>query len=156
MRKKKFVLAAEFEDQNDIDLYAIHSPSEDFFLAFQLNKNLGTKFKNVTEKIEPQSKVPFFSRFVCELSPLETQWELIGNRYTYPSKSKKDNQLFSTQIEEQLSLIPSLSKVDYFLKVPKNNFTPAKLNQLQSLDEVQMVYPIYETKIKQNPNLIFD
>jgi hypothetical protein len=46
--------------------------------------------------------------------------------------------------------------VDYFLKVPKNNFTSDHLSQLQNLNEIQMVYPIFETKIKQNPNLIFD
>jgi len=156
MRQKKFVLAADFEDQDNIDLYAIHSPSEDFFLAFQLNKTLGTKFKNVTEKIEPDIKVPFFSRFISELSSIDAPWELIANHYNYPSMIKDENQLFTTQIEKQVSLIPSVSKVDYFLKVPKNNFTSDHLSQLQNLNEIQMVYPVFETKIKQNPNLIFD
>ena len=156
MRKKKFVLTAEFEDQDHYDLYAIHSPSEDFFLAFQLNKTLGTKFINVTERIEPNAKVPFFSRFVCELSPVESQWELIANHFTSLSKKTIENQLFSTLIEEQINLIPSLSKVDYFLKIPKNNLMSTSITQLQTLNEIQMVYSIYEHKIKQNPNLIFD
>jgi hypothetical protein len=60
MRQKKIVLNTEFEDHNDNDLFAIHSPSEDFFLAFQLNKTLGTRFINVTESINPQAKIPFF------------------------------------------------------------------------------------------------
>lgn len=155
MRQKKIILTTGFEE-NDDDLFAIHSPSEDFFLAYQLNKTLGTKFINVTEKIKPQSKVPFFSRFVCELSPFEARWELIANHYTSLSETKEENQLFSSNIEAQINLISDLSKVDYFLKVPKNDFTTTQLTQLQSLNEIQMAYPIYETKIKQNPNLIFD
>jgi len=156
MRQKKFVLTTEFEDQDNIDLFAIHSPSEDFFLAFQLNKTLGTKFINVTERIEPNAKIPFFSRFICELSPVEAQWELIANHYISSSKTTDQNQLFNTLIEKQLCLIPSLSKVDYFLKIPKNNLPSNKIMQLKNLNEIQMVYPIYENKIKQNPNLIFD
>ena len=156
MRQKKIVLTTDFEDHNEYDLFAIHSPSEDFFLAFQLNKTLGTRFINVTERIKPQADIPFFSRFVCALRPEEAKWELISNHFTSVAKLSKENQLFSTLIEEQVSLIPSLSKVDYFLKVPKENLTPAIVVQLQSLNEIQMVYPINETKIKQNPNLIFD
>ena len=156
MRQKKIVLNTEFEDHNDKDLFAIHSPSEDFFLAFQLNKTLGTRFINVTERIKPQAEIPFFSRFVCALSPDEAKWELIANHFTTVAKTSQENQLFNTFIEEQISLIPSLSKVDYFLKVPKEDLTPAKIARLQSLNEIQMIYSINETKIKQNPNLIFD
>ena len=156
MRQKKIVLNTGFEGHNDNDLFAIHSPSEDFFLAFQLNKTLGTRFINVTEKIKPQAKIPFFSRFICAISPVEAKWELIANHFKTISKTCEENQLFNTSIEEQISLIPSLSKVDYFLKVPKNELTSAKIAQLQSLNEIQMVYSINETKIKQNPNLIFD
>ena len=115
-----------------------------------------TRFINVTERIKPQAEIPFFSRFICELSPVEVKWELIANHFTTISKTSEENQLFNTLIEEQICLIPSLSKVDYFLKVPKNELTPAKITQLQSLNEIQMLYPINETKIKQNPNLIFD
>ena len=71
MRQKKIVLNTGYEDYNDNDLFAIHSPSEDFSLAFQLNKTLGTRFINVTEKIKPQAKIPFFSRFICAISPVE-------------------------------------------------------------------------------------
>ena len=156
MRQKKIILTTDFEDHNDNDLYAIHSPSEDFFLAFQLNKTLGTRFINVTERIKPEVKIPFFSRFICALSPTEAKWELIANHFTTVSKTSEQNQLFNTIIEEQISLIPSLSKVDYFLKVPKDDLSPAKIAQLQSLNEIQMVYSINETKIKQNPNLMFD
>ena len=156
MRQKKIVLNTGYEDYNDNDLFAIHRPSEDFFLAFQLNKTLGTRFINVTEKIKPQAKIPFFSRFICAISPVEAKWELIANHFKTVSKTSEENQLFNTSIEEQISLIPSLSKVDYFLKVPKKDLSPAKIAQLQSLNEIQMVYSINEIKIKQNPNLIFD
>ena len=156
MRQKKIVLNTGYEDYNDNDLFAIHSPSEDLFLAFQLNKTLGTRFINVTEKIKPQAKIPFFSRFICAISPVEAKWELIANHFKTVSKTSEENQLFNTSIEEQISLIPSLSKVDYFLKVPKKDLSPAKIAQLQSLNEIQMVYSINEIKIKQNPNLIFD
>ena len=156
MRQKKIVLNTRFGNHNDNDLFAIHSPSEDFFLAFQLNKTLGTRFINVTEKIKPQDKIPFFSRFICAISPVEAKWELIANHFKTISKTSEENQLFNTSIEEQISLIPSLSKVDYFLKVPKNDLSSAKIAQLQGLNEIQMVYSVNEPKIKQNPNLIFD
>ena len=117
---------------------------------------MGTRFINVTEKIKPQAKIPFFSRFICAISPVEAKWELIANHFKTISKTSEENQLFNTSIEEQISLIPSLSKVDYFLKVPKNDLSSAKIAQLQDLNEIQMVYSINESKIKQNPNLIFD
>ncbi|MGB0366490.1 MAG: IPExxxVDY family protein [Flavobacteriaceae bacterium] len=156
MRQKKIVLTTEFEDYNDYDLFAIHSPLEDFFLAFQLNKTLGTRFINVTERIKPRTKIPFFSRFINEISTADIQWELIANHFTSVSKTSEENQLFDSLIDEQINLIPSLSKVDYFLKVPKENLTSAQIAQLQNLNEIQMIYPITETKIKENPNLIFD
>ncbi len=64
MPLKKITLSAEFDEQIDKDLFAIYSSSEDYFLAFQLNKTLGIQFKNVTETIEPHAMVPFFSRFI--------------------------------------------------------------------------------------------
>ena len=87
MRQKKIVLTTEFEDYNDYDLFAIHSPLEDFFLAFQLNKTLGTRFINVTERIKPRTKIPFFSRFINEISTADIQWELIANHFTSVSKT---------------------------------------------------------------------
>ena len=93
MRQKKIVLNTGFEDHNDNDLFAIHSPSEDFFLAFQLNKTLGTRFINVTEKIKPQAKIPFFSRFICVISPVEAKWELIANHFKTISKTCEENQI---------------------------------------------------------------
>ena len=145
MRQKKIVLTTDFQDHNEYDLFAIHSPSEDFFLAFQLNKTLGTRFINVTERIKPQADIPFFSRFVCALRPEEAKWELISNHFTSVAKSSKENQLFSTLIEEHV-LIPSLSKVDYFLKVPKENLTPAIVVQLQRSMKFKWSIPLMKPK----------
>jgi len=156
MRQKKIVLNTEFEDHNDNDLFAIHSPSEDFFLAFQLNKILGTRFINVTERIKPQAKVPFYSRFVCELCPEEAKWELIANHFFQNEKKEQLSQLFPIEIEKKITLIDRLPKVDYFLKVPENSLTTARLSAIQAINEVEMAYKINEPKVKLNPNLIFD
>ena len=156
MAQKKIILITEAETQNTDDLFAVHSPSEGFFLAYQINKTLGTQFKNATETIQPNSTVPFFSRFIWEQSPGDPQWELIANHYIASEKVIAEELLFSAAIEKKTSLIPNMSKVDYFLKVPKNLLNSTKMSALQALNEIQMVYPIHETKIKQNPNLIFD
>lgn len=156
MPLKKIILNVELDEQIEEDLFAVHSPSEDYFLAFQLNKTLGIQFKNVTETIESQAMVPFFSRFIWEKSPGELRWELIANHYVTATKDNRTNQLFDTSFEKKTSLIPSLQKVDYFIKAPKNVLDREKVKTLQSLNEIQLIYSINDTKIKQNPNLIFD
>lgn len=156
MPLKKITLSAEFDEQIDKDLFAIYSSSEDYFLAFQLNKTLGIQFKNVTETIEPHAMVPFFSRFIWEKSPGEPHWELIANHYVTSAQDNNETNLFDNSFEKKISLIPALPKVDYFIKTPKDNLNSASINALKDLNEIQMIYLVTESKIKQNPNLIFD
>lgn len=156
MPQKKIILSTDFDDYSEDDLFAVHSPSEDFFLAYQLNKALGIQFKNATEIIDPNLKVPYFSRFIWEQSPGEPRWELIANHYVSSTQTANEYQLFNAAVEEKTSLIPHLSKVDFFIKTPKNTLSTDAIKAIQNLDEIQLIYPIKEPKIKQNPNLIFD
>ena len=77
---------------------------------------------------------------------------------TFFQNEKKEqlSQLFPIEIEKKITLIDRLPKVDYFLKVPENSLTTARLSAIQAINEVEMAYKINEPKVKLNPNLIFD
>ena len=152
---KRFLLT-DYDEDDSIDLFAMHSPLESYLLAYKLNQTIGTQFRNATEKMDLHSDQPYFNRFVWSATDEGVAWELISNHYTFTKQKKENDLLFSLQIEEKKVLIRELSQVNYFLKVPQKELDKSTIDQMQTMDDIQMLYPITETKIKQNPNLIFD
>jgi len=156
MLQKRFFLDNEIEDNVVFDLVAIHSPVEDFFLAFKLNEVLNSLLFKVIEERDAKDSTPFFSRFVWEQHSTDFVWELIANHFFYQEKEEQLFQLFPATIEKKSTLIKDLPKVDYFLKTPENSLTASCLSTIQTINEVEMAYKITDPKVKLNPNLIFD
>ena len=148
---KRFLIT-DFEEEESMDLFGLHSPVESYLLAFKLNQNLGSHFKNVTD----YSQAPFFDRYVWSSSEEGPAWELISNHYVLVKKEENTTALFALEIEEKKTLINTLSKVNFFLKVPQEELDKLGLDCIQKMGEVQLIYSIKDRKIKQNPNLIFD
>ena len=152
---KRFLIT-DFEEEESMDLFALHSPIESYLLAYKLNQKLNIKFKNATEQIDPQSDQPFFNRYVWSSTNESPAWELIANHYVFSKQATEEEVLFSLKTEQKKTLIDALSQVNYFLKVPQESIDKPTLTRIQNMGEIQLIYPITDTKIKQNPNLIFD
>ena len=148
---KRFLIT-DFEEEESMDLFGLHSPIESYLLAFKLNQNLGSHFKNVTD----YSQAPFFDRYVWSSTEEGPAWELISNHYILAKKEENTTALFALETEEKKTLVNALRKVNYFLKVPQNSIEKDLLDSIQKMGEVQLIYPITDQRIKQNPNLIFD
>lgn len=158
MLQKRFFLEPEFEDEAVFDLLAIHSPAEDFFLAYKLNEVLNSLLIKVIEEKDDDAthNTTSFNRFVWEQNSGDFVWELIANHFFYQGKKDETFQLFPTEIEKKSTLIRHLPKVDYFLKLPENSLTASSISAIQAINEVEIAYKITEPKVKLNPNLIFD
>ena len=148
---KRFLIT-DFEEEESMNLFGLHSPIESYLLAFKLNQNLGSHFKNVTDYSQP----PFFDRYVWSSSEGGPAWELISNHYILAKKEEHKTTLFALETEEKKTLVNTLSKVNYFLKVPQDDLQKDHLGCIQKMGEVQLIYAITDQRIKQNPNLIFD
>ena len=148
---KRFLIT-DFEEEEAMDLFGLHSPIESYLLAFKLNQNLGSHFKNVTDYSQP----PFFDRYVWSSTEEGPAWELISNHYILAKKEEHSTALFALETEEKKTLVNALSKVNYFLKVPQDGLEKDYLDCIQKMGEVQLIYAITDQRIKQNPNLIFD
>ena len=98
MLQKRFFLDNEIEDNVVFDLVAIHSPVEDFFLAFKLNEVLNSLLFKVIEERDAKDSTPFFSRFVWEQHSTDFVWELIANHFFY---QEKEEQTYEQIVDEK-------------------------------------------------------
>jgi hypothetical protein len=148
-------------DQVDYDLIAIHTPLEDYRLAFKLNQNLNiTLSKNDIEvPIEVNEKVAHFSRFTFEDQTQMMVWDLIQNKQEMAQLVKVGTvDLFENKyITTQVSLVSELKKVDYFLKIEHDSHCKIKdiINKINKIDAVSTVYEVNANEIKSKNNLIF-
>ena len=85
MLQKRFFLEPEFEDEAVFDLLAIHSPAEDFFLAYKLNEVLNSLLIKVIEEKDNDAthSTTSFNRFVWEQNSGDFVLELIANHFFY-------------------------------------------------------------------------
>lgn len=156
MFKKQLELEMDIGDEGDIGLIAIHSTIEAYLLAYKFNQHFSTQFVNVTELNINNETIPTFNRFTWKDPLEENPWELIANLSVVEEDMKNENLLFALPIKNTTHLIPSLTEVDYFLKLPLSSFSENLIKTIQQLNEIQLAYPIEDPKIKLNPNLIFE
>lgn len=151
-------------DEIDYFLIAIHTPLEDYRLAFFINQklpvNLG-KSKNEIQ-ININEGETNFSRFYHYDTEKAISWNLIQNKSGVVNQNKNNNQnLFSNTTLEVLTkvyLLPEFKKVDYFLKIEQSEeiINILKIQRLlNSIESISTVYTIDTNKIKSKNNLIF-
>lgn len=153
----------EFEEI-DYSIIAIHSPLEDYRLAYfinlVLNINLGKSPKDILIDIKEGNS--FFSKYSFYDCKKDITWYLIQNKNeVIQSDNKKKSNLFFDQnieISAQVYLIPELKKADYFLKIEAchSNFNITKtVADLNAIETISMVYSVKTETIKSKNNLIF-
>jgi hypothetical protein len=150
-------------DEIDYQLIAIHSPLEDYRLAYYINKNLPINLKKSTCNIHISNKEgeTQFTRFIFE-DDKDIVWNFIQNQNEATVTPENNNQgLFaesSNEFAPKIYLIPEFKKVDYFLKIENDQVAidvPNIINSLKKIDRVSTVYAVEVEKIKSKNNLIF-
>ena len=152
MKKKYFHLDKIFDKYY---LIALHSNLDDFSLAFLLNKSLGANFERANESIKYKNSI--FEFFNWEDLKNGINCSLISNKnYINSEIITKTDSLFSLSETKKVSLIESMSKVDYLIKIKQGldlNFTLMILNELP---QIILSYTLDDEEIKSKLNLIFD
>lgn len=153
---------AEF-DEIDYQLIAIHSPLEDYRLAYYINQNLPINLKksNCNIHISNKDGETQFTRFIFE-DDKDIAWNLVQNQNDAILSSENNNQgLFansSNEFSPKIYLIPEFKKVDYFLKIENDEVAidvSKIISNLKKIDRVSTVYAVEVEKIKSKNNLIF-
>lgn len=149
-------------DEIDYQLIAIHSPLEDYRLAYYLNQNLPINLKksHCDILIRDKGGETQFTRFVFE-DTKDIAWSLVQNQNNAFIPSVNVNQgLFadSYDFSAKIYLIPEFKKVDYFLKIENGEVaidTGTITNSIKKINRVSTVYAVNVEKIKSKNNLIF-
>jgi hypothetical protein len=150
-------------DEIDYQLIAIHSPLEDYRLAYYINQNLPVNLKksNCNIHISNKDGETQFTMFIFE-DDKDIAWNLVQNQNDAILSTENNNQgLFANSSNEflpKIYLIPEFKKVDYFLKIENGEVAidVSKIaKSIKKIDRVSTVYAVEVEKIKSKNNLIF-
>jgi hypothetical protein len=151
-------------DEIDYHLIAIHSPLEDYRLAYFINQNLPVNLKksNCNIHISNKEGETQFTRFIFEDEERDVCWSLIQNHNDTIVASNSENQgLFAnsnTNFSTKIYLIPEFKRVDYFLKIENADAIiemSSITDLIKKIDRVSTVYTVQVEKIKSKNNIIF-
>ena len=143
----------------DYELIALHSSIEDYRLAYFINKALQIQLSknNATIEIETKEGKTSFSHFIYEDKIHDIIWNLFENNAIAKTTKKNTTGIFDA-IDVTMHVIPEFKKADYILKIENNDgLFPLEriLEKISKIDQVSMVYPIDQNKLKSKNNLIF-
>ncbi|HEU4495604.1 MAG TPA: IPExxxVDY family protein [Flavobacterium sp.] len=150
-------------DEVDYELVAIHTPLEDFRLAFFINQQLPIILSRSSDGIGIKTREgeATFSRFGFEDASNGIYWSLIQNKAEIISKNKslKQNLFLNEDVEiaTKIYLLPELKKADYFLKIENSSKAHAEetIRKLKDIDWISTLYKVNPDTIKSKNNLIF-
>ncbi|CAM1342801.1 IPExxxVDY family protein [Tenacibaculum amylolyticum] len=143
---------------NDYHILGIHTPLENYRLAYLLNTHLQLRLERCTNDIDFKNKdyeacFPLYEFIDCET---DNSWFLIDNVYKTNIKSRTEG-LF-TESEAKVYLIPEKKRVDYFLKL-EGGFTTDKANEINEviskIPQIMTSYYIETDTLKSKEFLIF-
>ena len=145
----------------DYGLIAIHSPLEDYRLAYFLNRELAILLEKSAEDISYSIRggESGFSRFAYE-DGNDTLWSLVQNRHSIVGTQPGES-LFGQagmNVATSTFLLPELKKVDYILKIentPDVFALDTVVGSLLTVKHITTAYIIDHNKLKSKNNLIF-
>lgn len=149
-------------DEVDYELIAIHTPLEDYRLAYFLNQKLPILLSKSKNEIQINIKegITHFSRYLFEDTEKDLYWNLIQNKNEVTVQKKDNNQnLFantSLEVSTKVYLLPEFKKVDYFLKIENTELAIDEIiSHLNTIDRISTIYTVDRHQIKSKNNLIF-
>lgn len=150
-----FKISDDFYDESFI-LIAMHTPMEDYSLAYALNQNLNSRFKRKAVDFE-LSLNRSYSFFEWEDSYNDRYWVLMGNQST-KQEVLANNDLFKNENTfTRPRLLPEYKDVDYLLKIETDEEfdTNELIKNVLGIPQVITAYEIETNKLKSKNNLIF-
>ena len=141
--------------ENDYSLIAIHSNTEPYKLAFEINQKLKIQLKRCSYDVSFDANDSMFKLYKHISETYNTKLYLISNKSI--SEKKIKDQLLFENLSESFFLIPELKKVEFLLKIEGGGFNIQNL--LKKLNELDSIISCYRAKItaaKSKYNLIFE
>ena len=146
--------ASEFE--SDYTLIAIHSQSEPYKLAYEINLKLNTSLEKSSFDISFKNKVSVFDLYKHESEIYNTKLYLISNK-SIEKENQAKNKLLFNEYSISSFLIPELKKAEFLIKIEGGGFNiDSLLIKLNKIDSVVSCYRASINNVKSKYNLIFE
>jgi len=146
--------ASDFE--SDYTLIAIHSQSEPYKLAYEINLKLNTSLKKSSFDISFKNKVSVFDLYKHESEIYNTKLYLISNK-SIEKENQAKNKLLFNEYSISSFLIPELKKAEFLIKIEGGGFNiDSLLIKLNKIDSVVSCYRASISNVKSKYNLIFE
>ena len=142
--------------ESDYALIAIHSQSEPYKLAYEINLKLNTNLKKSSFDISFKNKVSVFDLYKHESEIYNTKLYLISNKSIEKENQTKNKLLFNDYSISSF-LIPELKKAEFLMKIEGGGFDiDSLLIKLTKIDSVISCYRALIKNVKSKYNLIFE
>ena len=146
--------SSDFE--SDYTLIAIHSQSEPYKLAYEINLKLNTSLKKSSFDISFKNKVSVFDLYKHESEIYNTKLYLISNKSIEKENQSKNKLLFNDYSISSF-LIPELKKAEFLMKIEGGGFNiDSLILKLNKIDSVVSCYRASINNVKSKYNLIFE
>ena len=146
--------ASDFE--SDYTLIAIHSQSEPYKLAYEINLKLNTSLEKSSFDISFKNKVSVFDLYKHESEIYNTKLYLVSNK-SIEKENQTKNKLLFNEYSISSFLIPELRKAEFLIKIEGGGFNiDSLLIKLNKIDSVVSCYRASINNVKSKYNLIFE
>lgn len=155
------ILSIDFEYDHDYTLLGIHTPLEDFRLAFLLNDKLALKLRKYKEDLDLylKNEKSSFSIYIFDDTHKMMTWSLITNTNIKIETSVSQSGNLFDDPPIQSYLIPEKKQVDFFLKMDSQlayEETKELINKIKTINQIVTLYTIDPNDLKSRDNLIFE
>ena len=142
--------------ESDYALIAIHSQSEPYKLAYEINLKLNKILEKSSFDISFKNKVSVFYLYKHESEIYNTKLYLISNKSIEKENQAKNKLLFNDYSISSF-LIPELKKAEFLMKIEGGGFNIDSLVlKLNKIDSVVSCYEASINNVKSKYNLIFE
>ena len=159
----------ELEVEYEFSIIGIITTLEDYQLAYNLNKYLGTSFKRERNDIDVQGKseneLSYFSHFFYSNEEEMEEWHLINNRYNTEEEfservdSVSQNLFYNNDQVMQLTryFLPEKKKANYILRLDlmNTNLIDKLVSKIHAIPSVTTAFSIKYDTLHSKQNLIF-
>ena len=146
--------ASDFE--SDYTLIAVHSQSESYKLAYEINLKLNTSLEKSSFDISFKNKVSVFDLYKHESEIYNTKLYLVSNK-SIEKENQTKNKLLFNEYSISSFLIPELRKAEFLIKIEGGGFNiDSLLIKLNKIDSVVSCYRVSINNVKSKYNLIFE
>ena len=142
--------------ESDYTLIAIHSQSEPYKLAYEINLKLNTSLEKSSFDISFKNKVSVFDLYKHESEIYNTKLYLISNK-SIEKETQAKNKLLFNDYSISSFLVPELKKAEFLMKIEGGGFNIDSLVlKLNKIDSVVSCYRASINNVKSKYNLIFE